>query len=113
MAKSLALGLQIVQDRHVAGPGGAHDAGVVDDPGLAMFVKQIGHGDSAVLHRASPRHASAVKRRNFFLDHIAGKNCVDAGEIFVAKFGDGVLAHHRVIGKRYPRVGATNIGNKG
>ena len=107
MAKRLALGLQVVQDRHLARAGRGGKLRPVHHP------VEVGHGRDAVLHRAGSSDADAGDCGPGLVKIVAQ----DLGDVLAARLVFGVReAADRVdpdagaFGQRDAGVGAADVG---
>ena len=107
MAQRLTLRLQVVQDRHLAGPGGAGQHGMVDDP------RQVGHLGHAMAHRTGSRDASAFDAGNPGFLQVAGQDRLKTVKFGIGEFGDGVGADLLAIGQGDAGVGSADVGKDG
>ena len=107
MAERLTLGLQVVQDGDLGGPGRAGQLRMVDDP------SEVGHLGHAMPHRASGGDTGRLDRGDARFTEIAAQDRFQTVKFGVGEFGHSVRADLGAIGKGDAGVGAADIGEDG
>lgn len=106
MAYGVALRLQVVQQRHVGGAGGAADRVGVHRP---VDVRQFG---PAVLHRAGDGDAGALAPGHAARLEIGGEDRLKPLVVGVAEAFDGAFDQSGTVGQGDAGVGAADVGDK-